>query len=448
MHFVIRPDSEFLRANRYTSLAHVPFLVADDGTYPAEANRYLRARSLCEWALRLGTDAPEPVNRPQLAFLTVASCISTARLLKTFLNWIEITDRNWRQVDYRNDLLAWQEGLRKGTASESRRPISAAAINLLIAEACYFLTWASLVPKDEHGEASRGPFLVPVDTVRVSIRAGRSSRKQTREVDRRGAQLQSKTRRSIALPSNEQVAKWMRAMRLRFEVKSLMAELILDAGIRISEANQMEVDTLPPKSKWIVIGGKLQVWIHRGVKGKKVTPDSVEAVRGRWIAISLDVAEKIDHYCNFTREFQLRQWIRNGKTKEEQIRRARSPKPKRLWLSEDSNQPFNNVQLYRAWTETAHCPENWHPHKGREWFCVEKVVQWLRDDLKATKTNRVPELTWLQGAMREQVKILLQPELGHASDETTMLYLRAAHLQLIEIFGSPTLRWQEHCDQD
>ena len=237
-------------------------------------------------------------------------------------------------------------------------------------------------------------------------------------------------------------------MRLRFEVKSLMAELILDAGIRISEANQMEVDTLPPKSKWIVIGGKLQVWIHRGVKGKKVTPDSVEAVRGRWIAISLDVAEKIDHYCNFTREFQLRQWIRNGKTKEEQIRRARSPKPKRLWLSEDSNQPFNNVQLYRAWTETAHCPENWHPHKGREWFCVEKVVQWLRDDLKATKTNRVPELTWLQGAMREQVKILLQPELGHASDETTMLYLRAAHLQLIEIFGSPTLRWQEHCDQD
>jgi hypothetical protein len=237
-------------------------------------------------------------------------------------------------------------------------------------------------------------------------------------------------------------------MRLRFEVKSLMAELILDAGIRISEVNQMEVDTLPPKSKWTVIGGKLQVWIHRGVKGKKVTPDSVEAVRGRWISISLDVAEKIDHYCNYTREFQLRQWVRHGKTKEEQVRRARAIKPRRLWLSEDSNQPFNNVQLYRAWTETPHCPENWHPHKGREWFCVERVVQWLRDDLKARKTTRVPELTWLQGAMREQVKILLQPELGHASDETTMLYLRAAHLKLIEIFGSPTLRWQELCDQD
>ena len=47
--FVINRDQQEMEDAGFAKYAFVPFLIAADGTYPAEANRYLRTRANCEW---------------------------------------------------------------------------------------------------------------------------------------------------------------------------------------------------------------------------------------------------------------------------------------------------------------------------------------------------------------------------------------------------------------
>jgi len=446
MYAVIQPDRDALIEAGYASVAHVPFLLAFNGYYPAEANRYLRARALCEWTLRMGNDSPPSKSRRR--FLTAQSCLAMAKRLACFLRWCESTERDWRTVTYREDLLAWQTGLFKGTASESGKPLTEATTNNLVAEACYFLTWAAEVPREDlSGDHLREGFEVPTNPFSFKVGKGQGAKTHHKDVDARVGALVPRPSK-LHLPSPREVGPWMRALRVRSHVKAMMSELILETGIRISECNQWRVDTLPPPDKWKVRAGKVAVEIKHGNKGRKITPDSTEAVKPRDVLVPLNLAERMDHYREITRPNQLRLWIKSGKTKEERDRRSRAPKPLRLWLSETTHQPFANVQLYRAWTQAEHCPDGWHPHAGREYFAVEMVVEWVRNDLESRHSNRLPDLTWLQGAMRDQVRLILTPLLGHVDEETTMKYLRAAHVRLVEEFGHPALRWQQYCDAD
>lgn len=445
MYRVVSPNMKLLREAGYPRVAHIPFLMSRDGAYPAHANRYLRARALCEWPLRLGTNSKPGMTRI-LAHQSEKSCIGLARRLKEFLDWMDVSESDLRKVEY-GDLLDWQEGLRNGTASKSGSPLDHQTINIYLSEACYYLTWLSEVPRDESGRPARGPFRVTTTEVDRRVHRGKSAHSETRTVAVRVGALDHKPRRSLKLPAQEEVARWMRALRVRAEVKALMAEVIMDSGMRISEVNCMEVDTLPPREQWEPTGGRVEFWIEKGVKGRKVTPDSNVAVRGRFVSLSLEVAVKIDHYRSFTRQTQLRRWIRSAASKADQARRA-GAKPVSLWLSEDSNKPFATQQLYNAWTTTAHCPKGWHPHAGREWFCVETVVQWALRDLQAQGFTGAPDLTWIQGVLRNQIEFMLRPVLGHLSIDTTNLYLRAAHFRLAELFGDPSLRWQDLADRD
>lgn len=439
--FVIDRDPHEMEQIGFAKCAYVPFLIAADGSYPAEANRYLRARANCEWETHLGGPAQFPkANRKR--FLTPKSCYELAGRLAQFLRWCIATSRDWRTVSYREDLMDWQKGLALGTASKSLEPLSNATINGLINEACLFLTWAG-------EKKARTEFEVPVNKSSVSTSRGNSAKsgRRTRDVQTRVGALVVRPSK-LDIPSPREVGPWMRALRLRLPVKAMMAELILETGIRISECNEWRIDTLPPRNKWKVRSGKLPVKIRYGIKGPKRFPGSEESANPRDILVPIELADRIDRYCQVTRLNQLRRWVRSGDGPHERARRARAEKPVRMWLSEVTNQPFDNLQLYRAWTETPGCPEGWHPHSGRAYFAIETVVEWIRSDLLARGCNAVPELTWLQGAMRDQVRFLLTPLLGHLDDETTMLYLRGAHLRLVEEFGHPVLRWQAFCDQD
>ena len=220
---------------------------------------------------------------------------------------------------------------------------------------------------------------------------------------------------------------------------------MLRTGIRISECNQWRIDTLPAPSEWHPHEGVIPVWVTQGNKGPKSCPIACRQYDQREIFVPIDLAERIEHYCDFTRLAQLRRWIRSAPTVDARAHRLRN-KPVRLWLSESSNQPFHNQQLYAAWTSTNPCPQGWHPHKARDFFAVETVAGWFRHDLEARNSQSLPQLSWLQAVMRDQVRLLLAPLLGHCSEETTMRYLKAAHLRLIEILGHPTLRWLDYLE--
>lgn len=451
----IAPNAPALAELGFASIAHVPFLMREDGYYPAEVNRYIRARALLELELKLGTkeglgESKRTNSRRRRTFLSLQSVKAIAEKIGEFLRWCDKTERDWRSIEYVADVIQWQRQLLAGTASASGKALGPDRVNQLINEACYFLTWASETPSDA-AVAMRSPFYVPASEVWADIASSGTSavspRKEIKEV-RAGALPSAPLK--LSLPEPHEVEKWLEAMRARFPVKALMAETITSAGLRISEVNQMLPETLPPRDQWRrrMSDGHLLVWITHGIKGPKESPFSAKSVRPREVPFPLDLAERIDHYRNVTRPNQLRIWIKSGKDREERARRSRAPKPTRLWLSESSNQPFANKQLYVAWTQVAHCPEDWHPHAGREYFAVETIVAWVRNDLVARGATKVPELTWLMGAMRDQVRLLLTPILGHVSDETTRIYLRQVHRRLIAEFGHPALSWSNHVDTD
>jgi integrase len=439
MYYVLTRDRKQAEEAGYEIYAHIPFLLAEDGSYPVEANWYLRARALCEWHLRLGSDALPSGSRRK--FLTAPSCYAMAQRVASFLRWCERTGHDWHAVDYRKDLIGWQNGLLSGTASESGKRLGKATVNNLIGEACYFLTWAAEVPH------VRAALQVPTSTAKIKLSQGDNakSHRQHKNVEKRVGALVPRPSQ-LNIPSPKDVGRWMKAMRVRFPIKSLMAETMVETGIRISECNQMRIDTIPHRDKWKPRSGMLPIWIEWGNKGEKVSPDSQESSRPREILMPLDLADRIDRYREGWRLKQILNWVKAGATKEERDRRARAQKPQRLWLSEASNQPFRNVQLYRAWTQAPHCPDGWHPHEGRAYFAVESAVAMVRNSLDAHASKTVPDLTWLQGAMQDPIRMLLTPLLGHMDDATTMLYLKAVHSRLEEEFGHPSLRWQQFCD--
>ena len=441
-YHLLKPDRKTLSDSGYASVAHVPFLIRDDGFYPALANRYLRARSLLEWPLQLGTSSepskPTKPTRSTRRFQTLASCVGLGGRLKQFLEWVDAHAIDIAEIDFAG-ISKWQEGLSDGRSSASGKALQPATINLYINEACYYLTWLSLIPRDDKGHHVRGPF-------EITTSERRSTGGNLMSLGPVRASRLPHSRRSIQLPLDAEVARWMRALRIRAEVKAMIAEVILDSGMRISEANQMEVTTLPERSAWTPVGGRIHFWISKGVKGAKITADSIIAVRSREISLSTDVADKVDRYRAFARETQIRRWIRAGESLAEQTRRARN-RPKRLWLSETSNMPFANQQIRHAWRTTTHCPKDWHPHQGRTWFAVEMLVRFAQN-AHASRQSDIPDFAWLDSVIRNQIELLIRPALGHMSVETTKLYLRAALYRLEALFEAPSLRWQGLMDAD
>jgi integrase len=233
---------------------------------------------------------------------------------------------------------------------------------------------------------------------------------------------------------------WLSAMRHRSPIKALMAEVIITSGMRISEVNSMEVDTLPPRTRWKVVAGRVHFFINKGVKGSKTAPTSNIARRGRTVSLPMDVAERVHGYREETRELQIRRWIREHVDKAEQTRRA-AAKPIRLWLSDSSNQPFSNQQLRRVWSDVARCPPGWSPHAGRKYFAVEWLVE--SASLRMSATHGPADFGWIDQVMRNQIDTFLRPTLGHLSLETTNLYIRGAIWRLADVLGVPSLKYQD-----
>lgn len=445
---VVRPTSESeqkLRASGYASVAHVPFFLAEDGSYPAVVNRYIRARALGEWPL--GPDGQARVRTRNYVALTKASLDAVVYRLARFFAWL---DGKQGKIDLvtvaYEDLLDWQREMVAEKKSES-------TIHAYISEACLHLTWLGQIPKAPDGSPIRPPFDPIYREFDLDRRAGsRSGRGHNLRSTLAG--VKQPYRRPIVLPSDEAIALWLKRMRVRSEVKAMMAQAIMDSGMRLSEANQMPRDDLPERTQWRPIGGRVHFRINRGVKGAKLTPSSSIAIRDREISFSLELANMVEAYRRGPRELQIRRWIRSGETKRIQASRA-AKKPQRLWLSEFTNEPFSNVTFRDIWTEEWKVvrdqmpeePRSWTPHGGRHWFAVDTLISAAASQHEATRQG-FPNLTWLEGVMRNQIDLMLRPQMGHLSDETTRLYLRAAQAKMEERSNSPSLRWQLHLDGD
>lgn len=417
-------------------LQYVPILIGDDGRYPAEANRYLDERCNGEWNL-------PGQNRGSAKIPTLKSRKDIASRLACFLEWtLKQDDIDWRRYSYQENILeGYQADLIRGKGSPSGRNLSPASANLYASEACLFLVWAA-----ERG--FRAKFHVPRRRATYQFKSATSAGSVTVQSEQRVGLL-STHEVPISVPSNEEVERWITAARVRSPIKSLVFELIVRCGLRISEANLMRVTCFPEKNyggqaawdpNWIALG-EVPVTIKYGTKGGKVTPASDLGTRWRTIQIPIDLADRIWHYRVVIRPTLLSRY--RHKT------RAKGAVTDRLWLSEGKLLPVTNEMLRRVWKATAHCPPGWKPHTGRHFYAVDKLSELTRAQLKlkGLAVEGDSDFGWLHGLLAGQIQMILSPLMGHVSSQTTMQYLRAAVAKMARDKGHPSIRWNAMVDE-
>lgn len=432
MHWLWPPDNFFIARN-LPKLQHVPLLV-DNGAYPVEVNRYVEERSLGEWGPGMGSEDDDP------PVLTKKSRANLATKLCALYFWLgQDKRRDWRTLDY-PDLLKYQLGLQLGTGSASGRALKASSINGYVDEACAFLKWAAV-------RGLRCPFKVPTRRTLVE-RAGRGThtRVNTRIlVSARQGALQQPTNQLLVLPSAVEIERWMAVLRVKHPVKAIMFELMVRAGIRISEANLLRLGCFPRQTSWgdATTRGWVPLLLRFGVKGPKVVPGEDLSTKSRFVEVPIELAERIEHYIRWVRPNLIARYRR----------RHEAPKwtTDRLWIGENAFRPIAYSTLYKAWTTTQGCPTGWHPHKARHYYAVEKVVDATRCFLELNELQ--DKLTpggfgWIHGLMAGQIRMILSPHLGHVEESTSQIYLSAAVARLAQGAGHPLVRWNQIIDLD
>ena len=378
-----------------------------------------------------------------------------ARRLMEFLLWCESTNppTDWRKVTYREDIfLRWQSGMLQGTASRTGKRLSPQTVNPRVSEACWFLAWAA-----ERG--FREKFEVSSKLVPTQFSTGSHSLSHVTSSRRSRIGSLAEPVRNLVLPSNEELARWMRQFRARHgDVMGLIAETMMRTGLRITENNQLLESDLPEKAfgphrnqwkqEWLV-ANEVPVKIHIGNKGPKIHAGSLESTRPRTVYFPVDLADRIDYYRKEGRPTLVQRWISSAKEPETRAKRiaARNSYTTRLWLGQ-RGLPVSNSWIGQAWASVSACPEGWSPHQARHLFAVETMVDYTRKLMASKHASTVPDLGWLHGQMSGQIKIILTPLLGHLSEETTAVYLRAARQRLMLEFEHPTLSWLKACDED
>lgn len=433
MRLVMPPPGAFDHAPK---LQFVPILIEDDGLYPIEANRYLDERCNGEWTLPgHGQSVP--------TIPTLKSRLDMGYRLANFLTWVgRRNDSDWRKYNYQDHLIeGYQSELVTGVGSSSGKPLDAGTVNLYVSEACLFLEWAA-------DRGYRPAFRVPRGKTQRLIRSGTGAFDGTLRESHQRLGAMSTHEKPIAVPSNEEVERWMLASRIRTPIKSLVFEMIVRCGPRISEATLMRSSCFPEKSyggnvgwnpNWIA-SGKVPVTLRYGTKGGKVSPSSQLGTKWRTMYVPIDLADRIWHYKSIIRPTMLSRLRRRegGRTKQTD----------RLWLSELTLLPYSNESLRRAWELTPHCPPGWHPHMGRHYFAVERLCELARSHLKlkGLAVAGDADFGWLHGLLAGQIQMLLSPLLGHVSARTTMQYLRAAVAKITRDEGHPSIRWNAILD--
>lgn len=414
------PNIELMAREGYASIAGVPVLFDDNWAYCAEANWYLRQRARLEWTP--SATGKVRLTAAGLCYPTSRTLEHYARCLGDFFDWLAHSGVDWHEVDYTRHLVeGYQADMRETRWGTTGKALSPSTVNARIAEACHFLRWAG-----ERG--LRPPFQMVVADVAVKRPSGRNSHGHRAVFVQARAGAQRQSPKALRLPTAAETNRWLASVKAGKGVtKALMCELILETAIRLTEAAEWRVDTLPLDPKdWRIIGDSVQVTVKYGAKGPKY-PDGQGAEHGppRLIFVPLAIAQRLHEYRETKRLTALAKWVKSAPTAAERTRRQGHP-PVRLFLSEYSGIPVSRGALYEAWTEVPQQPfSGWSPHGGRHlWACRKLLAGIERNAHLAGRTADAMPGDWVTSMAQTDIDIVIRPQLGHVDKETTLRYLQ------------------------
>ncbi|MET3623322.1 site-specific integrase [Burkholderia ambifaria] len=346
-----------------------------------------------------------------------------AHWLANFLEWAERRNVNLSTCTYQVDLLErYQREMLTGTWSRDHRPLSTQTINPRMQLACDYLTWMA-----EKGH--RRPFEAPqaIQPVRYVAGVGQTD---VRRAYRLG--IVRRNKRHIRLPTDDTVRTWLQQVYKKFgDTLGLMCETVLLTAVRREEVACWRIDTLPENpGDWHVSrldapesAQRVLIDIRFGTKGASYGHDHGDKIGPtRSIWIPLDLAERLHGYRQRGRNQALRHWVFATPDTHEQRQRVRDTP--HLFLDEVTGKRISARQLYRAWTGVT-CPvSGWSPHRGRDWWACTVLWRELQRHEQLARAEPGVTMHLLESCAMSVIRLLIQPQLGHAHDSTTLIYLQ------------------------
>lgn len=361
--------------------------------------------------------------------------IPTAKSMKTYADWL-VNFLEW--ADRRNiDLLAcdyathvngmYQEEMLKGYWSHRGNELSPNTVNARVNQACDFLNWMV------HTGKRSAPYRIPTSTITIQIGSATSAAGYMGKVNESRKGKVKQKQRHIQMPTRAQMRTWLAEVHSNNDrAIGLMCETIVRSGMRREEVVCLRVDTLPlERGKWLVVNGheapenqQVRISIKYGTKGQVYGVDHGDEVGPeRTLLIPLTLAEAWHDYRSNERVSAFGQWVKGFRGAAWATRASDSV---HLFLRPDGAR-YKGKKLYDGWKK-AKSPlaktARWSPHVGRHWWACMVLWEELKKYETITDLNSETKAALVGDAALSIIRLQIQPQLGHADTQTTMLYLR------------------------
>lgn len=421
MGFKVRySDPDITTKAGFGKVAHLPFILDSRPGYHRWGSRYLIDRGLGYW---------EPVMRGrgvQGRRPTRQTMRNYAHWLANFLEWSEARGVDLGRCDYASHVRdGYQRDMLEGRWSASERALGPATVNVRVQQACDFLSWMS-------DKGLRSDFLVPTETVRVHAGTARSSvGHRAFEVTRRVGKVRQ-NKRSLRMPTREQLVEWLASVLSNDgPTLALACETILLTALRLEELVALRVDTLPEdRREWHVANPdaprdrqEVLVEVKYGAKGPDYGLDHDDKVGpARTIRIPLALAEKWHAYRQTARNDALRKALDAAPSLA--VKKRLVQNTVHLFLNERTGARLTGDNVYRAWKRGRLPFTGWSPHMGRDWWACSTLLAECQklEHLRSMGPGVAAQL--LEATAVTVIRLRIQPQLGHASENTTRIYLQ------------------------
>lgn len=417
--FTVNYTREGAFAESYPALAHLPFILDSRPGYHRLGNAFLVDRGLGIWGPESRGSSPTghiPTSR---------SMHNYAQWLANFLEWADLRGVSLEDCDYAVHVAGrYQKEMLDGLWSRDGEGLAPATINLRVQQACDFLTWMG-------DTGRRDPFHVPYGMAKLAVGSATSSVGHLgKEVRVRKGKVRRK-KRVLRMPADDQVKQWLGRVEKKLgPMRALMCETILLTAMRREEVVCLRTDTLPEQRKdWHIANPlapvaqqQVSINIRFGTKGPSyglVDGDKVGPARD--ILIPLALALRWDEYRNGARNQAFGQWMKGIKGA---ARLAHAKKATHLFLRESDGARLQGPELYTAWTAVELPVEGWSPHEGRHWWACSVLWRELKKHQSTAHLSNETATALLESTAMSIIRLQIQPQLGHAHDSTTMIYLR------------------------
>lgn len=392
MPTLVFPDANKLRelGTEFATLAHVPIVVASSGQLLDEPSDYLRHRALMVW--RGGRNIRPSANTVRVLGYD----------LTTFLDWCDAVDVSWKNIERGQDtipqsLTGYARMMSDGRWSQTGKALDRATIDRRLHTAWDFLAYAA-------DRGWRAPIVGPTIA---------------------GYGKTMAHEKTYAIPAKTDVAAWLD--RLRGTTKPaqwLMVQMIFEGGLRREEVVRLRASDIPTPDRFSSDDHQ-HLTIRFGTKGGRQPDDPTHEGRPRTIRLRTSFVERLHVHKMSIKE-------RQGT-----LSRTGSKAPE-LFLNPQNGEAFSPAQLNKLFNRAAPAPTApWTPHMGRHFYACWTLLEFLAQEAILSGMGKGALAPAALEAYGKPSLLRLQTYLGHASPDTTDIYLRWAseHLRVNGVEG-------------